>query len=89
MAASTFVKGFVLDVLAALAAAIVWRYVAPGIDGAAKRIAFFAGVGALVHGFPAFQEVVWLKFPVRGAVTHLFDGVVGFVLLAFVFELLL
>jgi hypothetical protein len=89
MPGSTFAKGFLLDLLAAFAAAVVWRYAALSIGGAGKRLLFFAGVGALVHGFPTFQQVVWTKAPLRSAVTHLLDGIVGFVLLALVFEWLL
>jgi hypothetical protein len=89
MAGSTFVKGFVLDLVAAFAAAVVYHYATTGMAEAWKRVAFFAGVGALVHGFPALQQVVWMKGPLRTALTHTFDGVVGFVLLALTFDLVL
>lgn len=88
MQAGTFVKGFALDVLAAFAAAVIWRYASPELGTLAKRVLFFAGVGALVNGFPGLSQVVWMKSPLRNALTMTVDGVVGFALLALTFHLL-
>jgi hypothetical protein len=88
MQGSTFLKGFVLDLAAAFAAAVILRYVNPGIEGTPRRVLFFAGIGALVAGFPAFQQVIWMKGPVRNAVTATFDGIVGFALVGLTYELL-
>jgi hypothetical protein len=88
MQGSTFVYGFLLNLLVAFAAVVLYANLDPILcDG--RRLLLFAGLGALVHGAPGLQQVVWMKHPLRDALTATFDGVVGFVLLALTFSFVL
>jgi hypothetical protein len=88
MQGRTFLLGFLLDLAAAFAAAVLYANLDPVLSDGRKTL-LFAGLGALVQGFPGLSQVVWMKGPSRNALTAVFDGVVAFVLLALTFSFIL
>jgi hypothetical protein len=89
MRGSTFLKGLLLDVLIAFSGAVIYHFTAGGLGGTVRTIVFFACLGAFVNGAPTLAQVVWMSYPLRNALTVIFDGVVGFALLGLVLRLVM
>jgi hypothetical protein len=83
-----FVRGFLLNVVVAFALTVLLQRGWLNLVGLPRTVAFFAGLGGLVHGANAASHAIWMGYPWRPVFTGLFDGVVGFALLGLVLHLL-
>ncbi len=81
MVGSTFLMGFLLNLGTAFLAMALFAPLRDAMPGLLNRLLVFAGLGALVHAVPLFQQSLWLRWPWRNTLTCVFDGIVGFALL--------
>ena len=84
MMGSAFLKGYGLTVLEAFAGAVILHWTAGSLGSLPRTLGFFAGLGALVNGARPLSQVIWMKYPLRNAMTLVFDGVVGYALMGLV-----
>jgi hypothetical protein len=81
MKPATFVIGFVIDLVEACALACVLRYTTVS-GGFGSQLGIAATLGGLVHGVGPVASANWMGFPWPYALKCIFDGAVGWALMA-------
>lgn len=88
MSGGTFVKGFLLNVIEAVLAAILLYMVAEHVPSLMDKVMLFGSIGIFISVSSYLALHVWMIFPLRYCLTSTFDKVIGYSLIGVVLHFL-
>lgn len=88
MTGGTFVKGFILNIIECVIAAIFLQLIGEHVPTLMDKVLLFMGIGIFISVSSYIAMHVWMIFPLRYCLMSTFDKVVGYGLVGIVLHFL-